>query len=46
MSDFKVSWKYEIINLNREKRWELFQCDDCIKLELNYQVFLEAIKSK
>ena len=36
MSNMNISWKYEIINEDGEKRLELFQCDDCIKLELSY----------
>ena len=36
MSDHLVSWKYELITEKGEKKLELFQCDDCIKLELSF----------
>ena len=36
MSDMKVSWNYEITSEDGEKKLELFQCDDCIMLELSY----------
>ena len=41
-----VSWKYVIINENGKEKFFLFQCIDCIKLELSYQVFLLLTNSK
>ena len=46
MNHFLISWKYEIISEDGKTRLELFQCDDCIKLELSYQIYKEAIKFK
>ncbi len=36
MINYLISWKYELISNNGDKRFELFQCDDCIKLELGF----------
>jgi len=36
MINHLISWKYELISDNDDKRLELFQCDDCIKLELSF----------
>ena len=36
MINHLISWKYELISDNGDKRLELFQCDDCIKLELSF----------
>ena len=41
-----VSWKY-VINTNISfEKFLLFECIDCIKLELGYQIFLQLMKSK
>ena len=36
MSSFQVSWKYEIITQDGESKFELFEFDDCLKLELSF----------
>ena len=36
MNKYLISWKYEFISDNGHTRLELFQCDDCIKLELSF----------
>ena len=46
MSEILVSWKYVIITAEGLENFFLFQCIDCIKLELGYQVFLHFMKSK
>ena len=46
MNEMIVSWRFIIINDIGIENFFLFQCIDCIKLELSYQVFLQVIKSK
>ena len=46
MSEILVSQKYVIITAEGLENFFLFQCIECIKLELGYQVFLSAMKNK
>ena len=46
MSEMLVSWKYLINTDFGLEKSILFQCIDCIKLELSYQVFLQTIRFK
>ena len=46
MNDMLVPWKYEITTATGEHYLNYFQCIEAIKLELHYQVFMEAKKNK
>ena len=46
MSEMIVSWKYVINTDISLEKFLLFECIDCIKLEVGYQVYLHVMKSK
>jgi hypothetical protein len=46
MSEMIVSWKYVVNDDKGLEKDFLFQCIDCITLELSYQVFLHLMKLK
>ena len=46
MSEMVVPWLYEIESISGEQFLHYFQCLEAIKLELYYQVYLEAMKKR
>ncbi len=46
MSEMVIPWLYEIENVSGEQFFHYFQCLEAIKLELYYQVYIEAIKKR